>query len=77
MLVLSRKRLEGIIVGPDIRITVVKIDRNHVRLGIEAPQDVVVVREELTHDEEVKQARAAWDSSEFEAPPVTVPENPS
>ncbi len=67
MLVLSRKLLEGIVIGSDIRITVVKVDRNHVRLGIEAPDDVVVVREELLHDSEHKEAREAWDSSEIEA----------
>ncbi len=64
MLVLSRKLLEGIVIGPDIRITVVKIERNHVRLGIEAPPDVVVVRDELLHDSEHREARAAWEASE-------------
>lgn len=64
MLVLSRKLLEGIVIGDDVKITVVKVDRNHVRLGIEAPSDVVVVREELLHDPEHRAARAAWESSE-------------
>ena len=64
MLVLSRKLLEGIVIGNDIRITVVKVERNHVRLGIEAPGDVVVVREELLHDDEHREARAAWEASE-------------
>ena len=47
MLVLSRKRLESIQIGDGIRITVVNIDRNQVRLGIEAPSHVPVLREEL------------------------------
>ena len=68
MLVLSRKLLEGIVIGNDIRITIVKVERNHVRLGIEAPNNVIVVREELLHDAEDREARAAWDSSETEAP---------
>ncbi len=34
-------------VGQDVRITVVKIDRNSVRIGIEAPHDVTVYREEI------------------------------
>jgi carbon storage regulator len=67
MLVLSRKLLEGIVIGTDIRITVVKVERNHVRLGIEAPGDVVVVREELLHDTEHREARKAWEASEPES----------
>jgi len=47
MLVLSRKLNETIIIGNSIRIKVVGISGNHVRLGIEAPGDVKVMREEL------------------------------
>jgi len=47
MLVLSRKLNEKIIINGDITVTVVKIDRNQVRIGIEAPGDVPVYREEL------------------------------
>lgn len=47
MLVLSRKLNEKIIVGQNIRITLVGIRGNQVRLGIEAPDDVKVLREEL------------------------------
>jgi carbon storage regulator len=47
MLVLSRKRLEQIVIGSSIRITVVKLEGNHVRLGIEAPEDLTVLRAEL------------------------------
>ena len=65
MLVLSRKLLEGIMIGPDIRITIVKVERNQVRLGIEAPSDVVVVREELLHDDDHREARAAWEASDL------------
>jgi carbon storage regulator len=67
MLVLSRKLLEGIVIGTDIKITVVKVERNHVRLGIEAPSDIVVVREELLNDNEHREARAAWEASESES----------
>lgn len=47
MLVLSRKRGERIFIGEGICITVVEIDRNKVRIGIEAPKDVSIFREEL------------------------------
>jgi carbon storage regulator len=47
MLVLSRKLGQRFQVGPDVRITIVKIDRNAVRIGIEAPDDVTVFREEI------------------------------
>jgi carbon storage regulator len=47
MLVLSRKLNEKIVINGDIVVTVVKIDRNHVRLGIEAPGHVPVFREEI------------------------------
>lgn len=64
MLVLSRKQFEGIQIGADIRIKVVKVDRNQVRLGIEAPPDVLIVRDELASDPETREARSAWESSE-------------
>ncbi len=47
MLVLSRKLGEKVVIGEGIVLTVVKVDRNQVRLGIEAPKDVQVYREEI------------------------------
>jgi carbon storage regulator len=47
MLVLSRKASQQVIIGTDIRITVVRIDRNQVRLGIDAPAGVAILRDEL------------------------------
>jgi carbon storage regulator len=47
MLVLSRKPNESILIGKDVRVTVVDIYRNQVRLGIEAPEHITVLREEL------------------------------
>ena len=47
MLVLSRKLGQRFQIGQDVRITIVKIDRNSVRIGLEAPEDVKVYREEI------------------------------
>jgi carbon storage regulator len=47
MLVLSRKLNEKIVINGDIVVTVVKIDRNQVRIGIQAPGSVPVYREEI------------------------------
>jgi carbon storage regulator len=47
MLVLSRKLNEKIVIDGNIVITIVKIDRNQVRIGIEAPGHVPVYREEI------------------------------
>jgi carbon storage regulator len=47
MLVLSRKQGEKIILGNGVTVTVVSIKGNAVRLGIEAPEDVRILREEL------------------------------
>ena len=47
MLVLSRKLGEKIVIGDSIVLTIVKIDRNQIRLGIEAPPSVSIFREEI------------------------------
>lgn len=47
MLVLTRKRSEKILIGDNIVIKVIKAGRNTVKIGIEAPSDVRVLREEL------------------------------
>ena len=47
MLVLSRKKDESIIINDHIRVTVVEIRGDKVRLGIDAPKDVTVHRREV------------------------------
>lgn len=47
MLILSRKSNESIVVGGNIRITVASIRGRYVRIGIEAPEEVKIYREEL------------------------------
>ena len=57
MLVLSRQRDESIIIGDNIVITVVDIRGDKVRLGIEAPKDVPVHRQEVY--DAIKRSEAA------------------
>jgi carbon storage regulator len=47
MLILTRKEGESLRLGEDIKITVVSVKGGHVRLGITAPRDVAVHREEI------------------------------
>ena len=47
MLVLSRKKDEKIVIGDSITLMVIEIRGDKVRLGIEAPRDVAVHREEV------------------------------
>jgi len=56
MLVLARTIDQSIMIGDDIKITVVDIRGNKVRLGITAPSDVPVHREEVF--KEINQAKA-------------------
>ena len=47
MLVLSRQRDQTIIIGDSIRITIVEVRGDKVRIGIDAPKDVTVHRQEI------------------------------
>lgn len=47
MLVITRKRGEGFIIGDDIHVTIVAVNGNNIRIGIDAPMDVPVFRDEL------------------------------
>ena len=48
MLVLSRKPGEKILIGDEVTVTIVRIGPNTVRIGIEAPRNMNIVRKELT-----------------------------
>lgn len=56
MLVLTRKINQRILIGDNIRVTVVAVRGNQVRVGIEAPDDVRIFREELCEEDNQKQA---------------------
>ncbi|NBW86418.1 MAG: carbon storage regulator, partial [Planctomycetia bacterium] len=51
MLVLSRKQNERIRVGDSVVVTVVRVSGDKVRIGIEAPANVRVLRDELDADD--------------------------
>ncbi len=47
MLILMRRPGEAICIGSDIVITVMGMERNRVRIGVKAPRDITVDREEI------------------------------
>lgn len=46
-LVLTRRRDESIMIGDDITVTILQVDGGKVRIGILAPKEVLILREEL------------------------------
>jgi carbon storage regulator len=67
MLILSRRPGDSILIGDGIRIVVIASDRRGVRLGIEAPADVSILRGEIVSQiaDENRRANAAPDASEW------------
>jgi len=59
MLVLSRKESESIVLGDDIIIKVIGIEKGVVRLGIEAPTNISIMRSELLDDLKVANIEAS------------------
>ncbi len=64
MLVLSRRERERVRLGNSIVVTIVRVSGDKVRLGIEAPPDVLVLRDEL----EARDLPAAGQTAETNAP---------
>jgi carbon storage regulator len=67
MLLLTRKLGENIRIGDDVKITIVEVKGNHVKLGIDAPPSVKVHREEIyeriQQENRRNQAQAAADGA--------------
>ena len=57
MLVLSRKLDESIVIGDDIRVKIISVEKGMVKIGIDAPNDVSIMRSELLED--VKESNIA------------------
>lgn len=66
MLVLTRKIDESIIIGDDIKITLVDIRGDQVKIGIEAPREISVHREEVYREIQAENRRAAMTSQEID-----------
>ena len=54
MLVLSRKSGEKILIGENVSVTIVRIGPNTVRIGIDAPREMNIVRDELCQSLEIE-----------------------
>jgi len=70
MLILTRRVGETIVIGDDVIVTVLGIKGNQVRIGINAPKDVTVHREEIY--QRIQQEKNAAPKQE-EAAPVAAP----
>ena len=75
MLVLSRKVNQSIVVGDDVRIVVVSIDRDHVKLGVEAPREVAVHRAEVYEEIKASGRSVVRPDRGESAKPVATPES--
>lgn len=64
MLVLSRKRDQSIMVGEEIRITIVDVRGDTVQLGIDAPRKIGIYREEIYAAIQSANAEAAEEAAE-------------
>lgn len=64
MLVLARKQGQSIMIGRNIRIVVAEVTGETVRLGIEAPPDMEIFREELYRDLQIENKKAITSTEE-------------
>lgn len=69
MLVLSRKEDESVIIGENIKIKVISIEKGSVKLGFEAPPNMLILREELkiAVEQTNKEASSNIDESKISA----------
>ena len=58
MLILTRRINESLVIGDDVTVTILGVKGNQVRIGVDAPRNVSVHREELAHkDDETPTSR--------------------
>lgn len=63
MLVLSRKPGESILIGDNIEVKIIDVQGDHVKIGINAPRDVTILRKELMDEVRQVNREAVVDSS--------------
>lgn len=59
MLVIARKKGESVIIGDEIEITVVKVEDGAVKLAINAPKEITILRKELIEEVQEENKKAA------------------
>ncbi len=64
MLLLSRKRGESIVIDGDIVVTILAVDRNRVQVGIKAPAQVPILRQEIIDRQAAEHEAAALEHLE-------------
>ncbi len=68
MLVITRKKEESILIGENIEIAVIKLEDGSVKLGINAPKDVTILRKEVyerVKEENMKAMKSGLDLSKL------------
>jgi len=68
MLVLTRKAGEGIIIGDDVKITIIEVKGGGIRIGIDAPRHMKVHRQEVYDKiKQENQEATQWDIADLSA----------
>ena len=65
MLVMGRKKGQSILIGDNVEITIVNIDENSVKIAINAPREVTILRKELYNKIKEENKEAALKSGEL------------
>ncbi|WP_066388344.1 carbon storage regulator [Helicobacter himalayensis] len=70
MLILSRKQDEGVMIGDEIEIKIISIDKGSVRLGFRAPNNMLILRSELKSAIVLQNKQASTSQEDFQIPEV-------
>ena len=65
MLVLTRKKGESVLIGENIEVTIIKTDDGSVKLAINAPKNITILRKELYREVEKENENAMFTNSEL------------